>query len=320
MFYGILKRVFLSSALIATFSYGSCNDLARAYPSVISGCSGNKLLWRSGGSTIYDDGKRKSFNQALNSPDLEDMFRYSYPRGKSGYGRAPSVNNDPGRIRYEPLFFKMYGSSSSAVRRNLTSINWFGQRVRVTRINGVASQLKAVARDLAKIPNIRRYLRSIGGTFKWRRIAGTKRMSVHSFGAAIDINVKYSTYWRWSKGKYRYQNKIPLSIVKAFERHGFIWGGKWYHYDTMHFEYRPELLGKSGVSYRKAAMRHQKHKRVKNIAKKSIKDSRSTYIVERGDGLYRIAKNHNISKDKLMKMNNLSKDDILKIGQVLRIK
>ena len=33
-----------------------------------------------------------------------------------------------------------------------------------------------------------------------------------------------------------------LLIVEIFERHGFIWGGKWYHYDTMHFEYRPELL------------------------------------------------------------------------------
>ena len=32
-------------------------------------------------------------------------------------------------------------------------------------------------------------------------------------------------------------------IVDVFERNGFIWGGKWYHYDTMHFEYRPELLG-----------------------------------------------------------------------------
>ena len=28
-----------------------------------------------------------------------------------------------------------------------------------------------------------------------------------------------------------------------FEKHGFIWGGRWYHYDTMHFEYRPELVG-----------------------------------------------------------------------------
>jgi hypothetical protein len=30
--------------------------------------------------------------------------------------------------------------------------------------------------------------------------------------------------------------------VDIFERHGFIWGGKWGHFDTMHFEYRPELL------------------------------------------------------------------------------
>ena len=39
-----------------------------------------------------------------------------------------------------------------------------------------------------------------------------------------------------------YKNRIPHRIVEIFERHGFIWGGKWYHYDTMHFEYRPELL------------------------------------------------------------------------------
>jgi hypothetical protein len=36
---------------------------------------------------------------------------------------------------------------------------------------------------------------------------------------------------------------MPQEIVDIFERHGFIWGGKWYHYDTMHFEYRPELTG-----------------------------------------------------------------------------
>jgi hypothetical protein len=35
---------------------------------------------------------------------------------------------------------------------------------------------------------------------------------------------------------------MPREIVDIFERHGFIWGGRWYHYDTMHFEYRPELL------------------------------------------------------------------------------
>lgn len=40
----------------------------------------------------------------------------------------------------------------------------------------------------------------------------------------------------------RYRNRLPKAVVAAFERHGFIWGGKWYHYDTMHFEYRPDLI------------------------------------------------------------------------------
>ena len=40
----------------------------------------------------------------------------------------------------------------------------------------------------------------------------------------------------------KYQNRYPHEIVEIFERHGFIWGGRWYHYDTMHFEFRPEIL------------------------------------------------------------------------------
>jgi hypothetical protein len=37
-------------------------------------------------------------------------------------------------------------------------------------------------------------------------------------------------------------------VIKAFEAYGFIWGGKWTFYDTMHFEYRPELLILGGLS------------------------------------------------------------------------
>jgi hypothetical protein len=58
--------------------------------------------------------------------------------------------------------------------------------------------------------------------------------------------VAKSNYWRWVHGAetddLAYRNQIPYEIVEIFERHGYIWGGKWYHYDTMHFEYRPELL------------------------------------------------------------------------------
>ncbi|WP_269843492.1 M15 family metallopeptidase [Campylobacter pinnipediorum] len=36
-------------------------------------------------------------------------------------------------------------------------------------------------------------------TFKYRNIAGTNRLSTHSYAIAIDINVKSSNYWRWHK-------------------------------------------------------------------------------------------------------------------------
>ena len=69
---------------------------------------------------------------------------------------------------------------------------------------------------------------------------------MHAFAAAIDINKDLAHYWRRPGNKVgrvrRYRNRIPVEIVEIFERHGFIWGGKWYHYDTMHFEYRPELI------------------------------------------------------------------------------
>ena len=83
------------------------------------------------------------------------------------------------------------------------------------------------------------FLKKPGGTFKWRVIAGTNRLSAHSYAVAVDINVEKSRYWRWNK---RYENLIPREIVEIFERNKFIWGGRWRHFDTMHFEYRPEFF------------------------------------------------------------------------------
>jgi len=95
---------------------------------------------------------------------------------------------------------------------------------------------------------MKKYLTNIGGTFAWRNIAGTDRHSMHSFGMTIDINTAYSDYWQWAckctneNAVFIYKNRIPQLIVDIFEKYGFIWGGKWYHFDTMHFEYRPELI------------------------------------------------------------------------------
>ncbi|MDR1839603.1 MAG: M15 family metallopeptidase, partial [Treponema sp.] len=39
----------------------------------------------------------------------------------------------------------------------------------------------------------------------------------------------------------------PQKVIKIFETYGFIWGGKWLFFDTMHFEYRPEILIFNGM-------------------------------------------------------------------------
>jgi hypothetical protein len=90
------------------------------------------------------------------------------------------------------------------------------------------------------------YLVPTAGTYNCRTIDKTSRLSVHAFGAAIDIAARFGNYWLRSEdrdGMLTWTNRIPMAIVEIFERYGFIWGGKWYHYDTLHFEYRPELIG-----------------------------------------------------------------------------
>lgn len=225
--------------------------LVKAYPDFLDRVEGNELVWRDGTRMPIDDGiEGKSFDQLLNAPDIEDQFRYAYPLQR--LSTSPAVNADPGRIRHEPLFTKMYGDCERRpLASALTEIVWlpkkWGGTLKVTRVNGVDRRLAAVSRELDRLPGrYDKFLAPPAGTYNCRTIAGTRRKSVHAFGAAIDLNAENAHYWRWSKpdtaGRFRYQNAIPYEIVEIFERHGFIWGGKWYHYDTMHFEYRPELI------------------------------------------------------------------------------
>jgi len=228
--------------------------LKRTYPEVVVDYRNGELTLKSGERLAIDDGKPKTHQVKLVDADIEDMLSQTYPLGACSRG-VPGTNFDPGRIRNDKFLRALFGQSKAQARSNLRSINWFGSRVNVTGRHGVDLALQRVRNDLAKLPTkLRKFFVKPGGTFNWRFIAGTKRLSVHSFGAAIDINTRFTDYWRWSGGKPgnvpKYKNKIPNDIVSIFEKHGFIWGGKWYHFDTMHFEYRPELIeiGKLALS------------------------------------------------------------------------
>jgi hypothetical protein len=225
--------------------------LAKAYPDFLKSDGVNAVVWKDGTKMVFDDGKVKSdFDTMLDQASLKDQMSTCYHRGEQ-YTVPPAVNYDPGRARYEPFFLKMYGSTPEEVRKKLVPVIWLPKHIHkqlmVTTVNGVDQKLRAISEELDALPDeYMPYLQNPGGTFNWRPIAGTNRLSTHSFGMTLDINVKSSDYWRNNRpngnGIYPYKNRIPMKIVDVFEKHGFIWGGKWYHYDTMHFEYRPELL------------------------------------------------------------------------------
>jgi hypothetical protein len=225
--------------------------LMHCYSGFVTGYANNQVIFNDHTSMIWDDGiKNKTNQQRLDHPDLKDMFCQPYTTGK--LKSPPAVNFDPGRIRNEAFFLKLYGSSKDAVQRNLTEIIWCpkltGQKIMVTKINGIDKKLKKVSAALDGHPELKPYITNIAGTFSWRYIAGTTRQSMHSFGMTLDINTGYSDYWEWAckctneNTRLVYVNRVPDVIVRIFEQYGFIWGGKWYHFDTMHFEYRPELI------------------------------------------------------------------------------
>ncbi len=244
------KTLFFLLFISKTFSQDIPSNvlkLTKSYPNQIIGYKDNYLIFNDGSQLIYDDKKIKTKQQLIENPDIEDMFFNEYKTGKFDLPQ-----NDSGRIRNEDFFKKIYGNTKTTVKSNLVEVIWcpklVNQKIKVSTINGFDKIVKNLIADLDKHPEFKEYIKNIGGTFNWRKISGTNRLSLHSFGMTIDINTRFSNYWQWDckckneNIKLGYKNKIPEGLVILFEKYGFIWGGKWQHYDTMHFEYRPELF------------------------------------------------------------------------------
>ncbi|MBO4728892.1 MAG: M15 family metallopeptidase [Spirochaetaceae bacterium] len=141
--------------------------------------------------------------------------------------------------------------------RNIRSMSFLGHRLNVHKMvipffEKIDREIKAAAKTDEETAKFVADISEIGG-YNWRTIDGTAgRRSYHSYGLAIDIAVKGNkkpTYWEWvrtwnSKWMLVPQSSLwlpPETVIKIFEKYGFVWGGTWDEYDTMHFEYRPEL-------------------------------------------------------------------------------
>ena len=226
-------------------------QLLAAYPDVLDRIDGNELVWRDGTRMVIDDGvAMKTVSAKLAKSDIKDMLDPPYPTGAPS--QQPASDFDPGRARNRAFFAKLYGDCrKDEVRANLVDVVWLPSRssklIKFNLRNGASAHLAAVSAKLDKLPTaFDVYLVPMAGSYNCRSIAGSDQPSAHGYGIAIDIAITRADYWRWqrpTKGNApAYHNRIPAEIVAVFEAEKFIWGGRWSHYDTMHFEYRPELF------------------------------------------------------------------------------
>jgi hypothetical protein len=148
------------------------------------------------------------------------------------------------------------GMTRQEIERTLTRVRFLDREVIVHRdiaeaLVRIDRRIREIAAEDEETAAFMDSIDSIGG-YNWREIRGTRRMSYHSWGLAVDIQPKQlnnrTIYWLW---EYNHNDdwmlvppgrrwQPPERVIRAFEHEGFIWGGKWALYDNMHFEFRPE--------------------------------------------------------------------------------
>jgi hypothetical protein len=187
------------------------------------------------------------------SPEEEARYReISNNRSKNPPRRSPHFFDD---------LLRVHNRDESYQR--VKSFRFLGKQTLVHYL--IMEELALVEEQILAIaktdPQVQAWINGIGTVeaWNWRNIAETQSRSYHSYGLAIDLLPKSlgskETYWLWAARKrtdwwnisYNGRFHPPAAIIKAFETYGFVWGGKWLFFDTMHFEYRPEILILSGM-------------------------------------------------------------------------
>lgn len=228
--------------------------LMMAYPEYITSVKreDNGLVYitmKSGKKVLYDDKTTKTIEQKLSNPDLQDMMEQIYPL--SSVTKLMDKNYDPGRPRSYAILNEVYGGSQNEVQSNLKRVNLGYKNFQFNGNNKAADSLQIAMRELIPLAQKRHDIGSClfpcSGTFNYRLIAGTNRLSPHAFGIAIDFARDRRDYWKWAtpeEGEKRLMS-YPKELVEILEKNSFIWGGKWGHFDILHFEYRPEIILKA---------------------------------------------------------------------------
>jgi len=232
---------------------------AKAYPNAISEVKFINNDW-----TMLVNGVRFYFARGRFLPeDLRDQWENHYPYDFYVYPwvgtvkeRQAAFENPVYSVGSSFLFDTLYFSTSEDESWELQEkYSFLGVKMLIHShikpfLDSVLVQILAAAQNDPSINEWIAGLRTSPPSFgwNWRNIAGTHRRSNHSYGTAIDLLPTdmrgLHTYWQWNINETGSANYYmpPEGVIRIFEENGFIWGGNWDLIDTMHFEYRPEIL------------------------------------------------------------------------------
>jgi len=72
-----------------------------------------------------------------------------------------------------------------------------------------------------------------GGGYNFRLMRGGNKLSLHSYGAALDLAPEINFLGRKYDAKL---NMMPMAAVMIFQKQGLTWGGRWGRPDAQHFQ------------------------------------------------------------------------------------
>lgn len=202
----------------------------------------------------FQDGRMLGAGRLGEREKFESIF-YNYPL--EWLTEPPPLTEEP--IYSTDFLEVLFGHTESEIRTHGRSITFLDHRMFVNSL--LVDSLRAIETEIRAAAlteqTVARWIEGLDITYSFihRDIAGTQSRSFHAFGLAVDlVPVSYEgkqMYWRWSRVFNREGwSRIPMRrrwtpprrVVEAFERHGFVWGGKWSHFDNIHFEFRPEII------------------------------------------------------------------------------
>jgi len=222
----------------------------------------------------YADGRLLQENLRESAAGYRAVIFYRYPaelppleeRNPEEVSRIENNRNSRSRdtLRSSTFMDDLWRAHNhSEAYNNTSAVRFLGRSTRihnliVENLAFVEAQILAAA---ANDPQIQTWINSIAisESFAWRNIAASQSRSYHSYGIALDLLPRSlggrQTYWLWTSQhradwwnvSYSERYHPPQAVINAFESYGFIWGGKWLRFDTMHFEYRPEVLILNGI-------------------------------------------------------------------------